>query len=138
MTRWRAAAPLFFLLCAAAGPIEVSLPLEGYYRPGKYIPIRFRASLDERSAAGLEFSAEGAIATRVVLSEGKGQGIAPLLLIGSNRQIAWRAPGIAGKIDTSLRSVGDGEHLVGFTTLDVPFAKRLFDEESIIPIRLDM
>src|SRR5437667_4015140 len=109
--RWRRAAPLVSLISDAAAPIETSLPLDGYYRPGKYIPIRFRAYSEAAISQTLEFSADSAVPTRLLLSEGNGQGIAPLLLIGSNRQIVWRKSSVSGRIEPPLKSVGEGQRL---------------------------
>jgi len=131
-------APLLLLLCTAAGPIELSLPLDGHYRPGKYIPVKFRADFAASSSGYVELGAQGAVPTRIFLSEGEGQGIAPLLLIGSNRQITWRASRDSGRLDGPLKGVGEGQRLVGFTTVDLPFAKELFKDDSIIPILLDI
>jgi hypothetical protein len=73
--RVRALSALLLLL-AFVSPVDagaqVSLPLAGYYRPGRYMPVRVRADgLTERT---LSLRAQGSMRTTIELAGGAAAG----------------------------------------------------------------
>ena len=119
---------------AAFGQVQLSSPLDGYYRPGKFMPLRVR------TAAGgqLLIQPDNGVVTRVMLSAGQHDLTVPLLVLGTSRQIRYRLEnGDGGFADTELRPLDDDQKLVGFMGApDVPFARTLFPGVSIIPLKL--
>ena len=116
------AGPLIVLiLVSVASAANLSLPLDGYYRTGKYMPVRFEAQSGE-----LRISAEGAITTEIRNPSG---GIAPFLIV--------RSPIRNSPFSQPLHELQANEKLVGYA-MDAPgVAEQLFPDAKIIPIRLD-
>ena len=116
------------LLCAVAvatthaQPPRVRYPLEGYFRPGKCIPVQL-----ETSTTPIELQADTGAVVPTQVSAGR-CGIVPLLVLTS-------APTAIG--GASLRPLMPDERLVGFTTPDAHLAAELFPSQKIVPIRLD-
>jgi len=107
----------------AMAAVEVSLPLGGYWRPGKYMPVRVMA---REAGNSLEIGGDGVVPVRLMLREGRFDGVVPLLVISEPREIG----------DRPMRQVRPEQRLVGFTTIDIPFAQELFAGDTIVPIQL--
>ena len=123
---------------AFAADVRVTLPLEGYYRPGRYMPVRVEvggASHDAR----LRLAAERAVPTDIVPSDGRAQGIAPVLPIEAGaRQLRWTLGDDAGIVEAPLRALNPDERLVGFASdVDPALAQRLFPEARVTVVRID-
>ncbi|MFI5379777.1 MAG: hypothetical protein ACHRHE_10800 [Tepidisphaerales bacterium] len=125
---------ILFWAMAAAGQVQISAPLEGYYRPGKFMPLRVRGA----AGGQLVIQPDNGVVTRVVLSAGQQDTTVPLLMMGTNRQIRYRLEGGGGGFaDAELRPLGEDQKLVGFVgTPDVPLARAMFPDASIIPLKL--
>lgn len=132
----------FLLLCLALiwmdgpaqGAVEFSLPLEGYYRPGRYMPARITAE----QTPMLLLQGTGVLPTQVNADQTRLDGIAPLLPLDNTlRTLHWDAGGTRGTLQASLRALQPDQRLVGLVADDLEFARRLFPDQTIIPIRLD-
>ena len=55
----------------AMAAVEVTLPLAGYWRPGRYMPARVIA---REAGSSLDIGGEGVIAVRVLLRDGRFDG----------------------------------------------------------------
>jgi hypothetical protein len=112
-----AAILLFAPLSAFAdGP----LPLNGYYRLGRYMPVRFAAGTAE-----LHLTADGAVETVVADPAG---GIAPCFLS--------RTPPPDAPMANSLRALRPNEKLIGLAA-DAGSAAQLFPGATIVTVPLD-
>ena len=119
---------------AASAQLQVTSPLEGYYRPGKFMPLRVRGS-----AGGLLLiQPDNGIVTRMMLSPGQHDLTVPLLIMGTGRQVRYRLESAGGGFaEVELRALDSNQKLVGFMgSPDVPFARALFPDATIIPLKL--
>jgi hypothetical protein len=103
--------------------VEVTLPLNGYWRPGKYIPLRVSA---RDAGPSIDITGDGIIPVRLPLRDGRFDGTIPLLVMSEPRGIGERP----------MRQLTAEQHIVGFTTIDLQFAQELFPGDTIIPIQL--
>jgi hypothetical protein len=109
---------LLFSVSANAG---TSLPLQGGYRPGRYMPVRVTADSGT-------LSADGALST---LWSG-GAGVVPVLIYGSPRELAT-----AEGERLPLHVVAEHERLVAFTPEARQGAVELFPSAARIDVPLD-
>jgi hypothetical protein len=114
---------LMLLPAQAMAAVEVSLPLGGYWRPGRYMPVRVMA---REEGTAIEIGGEGVVPVRLMLRDGRFDGVVPVLVMGEPRGIG----------DRPMRLVGPEQRVVGFTTIDIPFAQELFPGQTIVPIQL--
>ena len=127
---------LALIVCLPAAAVEVGVPLEGYYRPGKYMPLRIAAP--PGAAGELSIEAAGAITTAVALEDGAAGVVVPFLPVDALRQVRWRLGAGAWTVLTAnWRPLGPDDRLVGFATVDMDLARELFPGAEVIPIRLD-
>ena len=138
--RMRSTLPAVLLLILARpvlGSVELSLPLEGYYRPGRYMPLRVQVTAE--AAEHLIIAADHALPSRVELTHGRAEGVTPFLPLSAGlRQLRWHITGGAyGTVQPAMRMLAPDQKLVAFTTVDLTFATLLFPDATIIPIRLD-
>jgi len=142
----------FFTVPAwGAADLSISLPLGPYYRPGKYIPVRMTATLLEPSDSWLVVAADnvsskptdvsiGAMRTSINLRQGPIDAIVPWLVLDGRAKrprlfIEDRPEFVQGP---ELKRLGDSERMVGWTTPDEPFARKLLkNAPKIIPVQLD-
>jgi hypothetical protein len=103
--------------------VEVTLPLNGYWRPGKYTPVRVAA---REAGPSVEINGEGFIPVRLPLRDGRFDGVIPLLIMSEPQ-------GITGP---PMRQLNPEQRIIGFTTIDIQVAKELFPGDTIIPIQL--
>jgi hypothetical protein len=119
---------IFCIICILAmearGAVELSFPLEGYWRPGRYMPVRVSA---REAGTSVEIAGEGIVTTKLKLTDGRADVVVPVLVMSAPR-------GFSGK---SFRQVGQQERLVGFTTIDIGAAEKLFAGEKIVAIQLN-
>jgi hypothetical protein len=133
--------PILALLLVLPGPearaaVEVQLPLEGYHRPGKYMPVRI--TVPPGTTGDLIIESAQAISTAVSLSDATVSAVAPLLPIDSIRQARWRVgDGPWQALQANWRPLDPDDRLVGFTSIDMPLARELYPGQNIIPLRLD-
>ena len=107
----------------AMAAVEVTLPLGGYWRPGRYMPARVTA---RAAGSSIDIGAEGVIAVRVPLRDGRFDDVVPLLVMSEPRGIG----------DKPMRQLRPEQRLVGFTTIDLHLAQELFPGDTIVPIQL--
>ncbi len=121
---------VLLLTALAVAQVQVTLPLEGYWRPGRYMPVRVAGQ-----GVTVEVGGDGVVPSRVALT---GVEITiPLLMMSDARSITWSAgAGQSGVVDKPLRQLNHEQRLVGFTTIDLDLARKLFPGDSIIPIQL--
>lgn len=107
----------------AMAAVDLTLPLNGYWRTGKYMPVRVSG---KDAGPSIDIGGEGVIAVRLPLRDGRLDGVVPLLTMSEPR----------GVIDRPMRQLSPDQRLVGFTTIDLQFAQQLFPGDTIVPIQL--
>ncbi|MGE5608793.1 MAG: hypothetical protein ACM359_06045 [Bacillota bacterium] len=125
---------LIWISSPAQAAVEMSLPLEGYYRPGRYMPVRVMAE----QTSTLFLQGQGVIPTQINADQTRLDGIIPLFPLDNTlRLLHWTAGGTQGTLQSSLRALQPDQCLVGLVADDLPFARQLFPDKTVIPIRLD-
>ena len=131
---------LFPLLTAGQG--FVSLPLQGYYHPGKYMPVQVSASPHSKDYR-IELAAPGAITTYIRFEGGKLNTIVPWMPLDSRAQslvcnvLPWTGE---PPTSTPLKMLTDRQRIIGYAGVDaasaVVIATSLFPGDELIPIPL--
>jgi hypothetical protein len=134
--------PWLIVLAAAlpcAAEVRVSLPLEGYYRAGRYMPVRVVRS-GEPTGEVMTLSADGAVPTMVQLTSVPTDAIVPLLVVTEPLgPITWSLQGgRKGTVETKLTALGLDDRLVGYAGGDASAAAPLFPGKTVIPVPLDL
>jgi hypothetical protein len=112
--------------------VTASLPLQGYFRAGRFTPVRLQV---RGGTSPLTISAEGAISTEYRV-EGNTDVIVPWLpLVGSPG--ALRITGAAGLAENS-HGLSDDERLVALASENAEAARTLFPDKRVIAIPLDL
>ena len=129
----------FCLLLALAGhapgEVQVSLPLEGYYRPGRFMPVHVKVQA-ERNVISLH--AIDSLPTLFQIN-GNNEGIVPWLTTGNSvREAAWEAGGVGHPIELTLHPLNDRQKLVAIAGADSQIALALFPDMTVIAIPLDI
>lgn len=121
------AAPLFDREAAGA---RISLPLEGFYRPGRSMPVR----IDEPGKSVISLSAELAVPSDI--SAGW-TGVAPLFVFGAFREseLLVHEPGDA-PMRFTLHALQPNERLVALVAGDDSVARSIFPGFAVITVRL--
>ena len=122
--------------CAAE--VQVSLPLEGYYRAGRYMPVR--VVVRGETAGELTLSADGAVPTIVRLSGHDANAIVPLLVVREPLgPLGWTLPdGRTGQLQARLIALGEQDRLVGTSGTNANDAAVLFRDKTIVSVSLDL
>ena len=115
---------------------DVSLPLGGYFHPGRAMPVKWNVTAPESPDATVQISASDAITTYI--SSNNPHGIAPWIAIDPNAgNLHWRSSsGAAGEI-SGLHPLDESDFLVGTTDAGDPHLSALFPNRRLIPIHLD-
>jgi hypothetical protein len=111
----------------------LSLPLQGYFHPGRAMPVAWEIG----RPGSIELWAEGAARSRV--ASGNTGGVFPFLTFDRDLgQIRWRVEG-GGPQEVSwrLHPLEDSQRLVAMEVDDPAAARQLFSARSIVPIVLD-
>jgi hypothetical protein len=120
---------VFLLLCFGSGAwASVTLPLQGYYRPGRYFPIQVDGT---DAASSLAFTADGCLPTQMQAAS-NGRRTIPMLATGS--PVSLRA---TSGLSIPLRTPSENERLIATALSDVSMATGLFPRQRLLPIRLD-
>jgi len=134
----RSGAPAVAMMLALAMPSlcradSLSLPLQGYFHPGRAMPVAWEIS----HPASLEITADEAIRCRV--ESGNTRGIAAILTLDRDLgDIQWRTSGASPqRAQLALHPVEDSQYLVASETDDPALTHQLFPGRSIVPIVLD-
>jgi hypothetical protein len=129
------------LICGVCAADELTLPLQGYFHPGRAMPVRWDFSQPPPSGSQIILTGDGAITSRVS-GISLSQGIFPWLAIRPNiNQIRAQTPGGAESLAQPLHPLADAQRLVGVAGDvagdDLSAAAALFSGESVVSIRLD-
>ena len=103
---------------------DLRLPLGGYYRPGRFMPVGFSGKGED-----VELSAAGAVRLHIA---GAQEGVAPWLIIGAS---GVTSPAISES--TPLQALGPDEKLVGLAGVDVALPGDLFGDQMVVRETLD-
>src|SRR6185369_6240670 len=95
----RGFATLFVLLFYASPllAVEVTFPLQGFYRPGRYLPVRVRAAENMPIDATIEVNVNAPIPTRIDLAKGQVDSVVPLLAGRAMDQAFWEIKSASGR-----------------------------------------
>ena len=116
----------------ARGDVTASLPLRGYFRAGRFMPVRLQV---HDVSTTITLSANGAVPTDYRAS-GNSDVIVPWLpLLGSGG--VPRISG-AGDLDFTPHALSDDESLVALAGEDAQNARLLFPGKKVIVIPLDL
>jgi hypothetical protein len=113
--------------------LEVTLPLGGYHRPGRFLPVR----VSRPEGSGLTLRATGAVTTS--LEGGTAPAIVPFLPLEPLRQVRYApAVGAGGFVEADWRALGLDQVLVGFVgPVDPSVSQQLFPGRQPIPLPLN-
>lgn len=127
---------VFYSMTAARADVRVSLPLEGHYRPGKYMPVHVAIG----GADGpITLRAAGAVPTQMQAPAGQDAILPWLPVTGSIRDVHCESGGSGGaSIDLPIRALAGNEKLVGVAGEDADAARPLFPGKTIVPIALNL
>ena len=115
--------------------VTVSLPSQGYYRPGKFFPVRIAG--DDRTGA-IELKASGVVSTAIDGLQ-KTQVCIPMLAeTASAGGLRWvSADGVEHPVAGELRPLGDREVLVGVAGGDEGSAQALLPGKRLVILPID-
>ncbi len=117
---------------AAAQSLQLSFPLQGYYRAGEYMPVRVVGE-----SGDVILSASGAVPTRIAGVPPVQEAVAPLLLMTSNAtEVTAQMNGQIVRAGP-LHALSPDERLVGVTEGNEAFAATLFPGKKVITVRVD-
>ena len=126
----------FYTIATARADVRVSLPLEGHYRPGKYMPMHVAIGEGE---GPIKLRAAGAVPTEVQASAGQDAMVPWLPVTGSIREVRCESAGSGSRsMDLPIRGLAENESLVGVAGEDADAARPLFPNKTIVPIALDL
>jgi hypothetical protein len=109
-------------LIAAAAP-SIQLPLDGYYRPGSYMPVLIS------TPTPILLDASPGMTTTVPAIDNK---IVPLFVLSSTADHLQ-----CGEISSPLHSLSDDQKLIGVTSHDDVLLTQLFPSKKIVQIDLN-
>ena len=124
------------LICSfARADVRISLPLDGYYRTGRYAAI----AIDAPPTQQLKLRGNGVVSLEIDAGGQAIHGIYPLLVFDQPAQtFRATADGANTDVPLALRPLAENDRLVGVIgTGGEDRAKQLFPGKSIIPIKLD-
>lgn len=120
---------LLFGLCIspAIADVQISFPLQGWYRPGQYIPVSL---LTDGTTGEYVLSSAGTADTNVMLDGGRQRLVVPWLVFKPSGPIA-------GGRDVNWRPLQPNQRLVGVVGAIQADLQPLFPDRQIIPLALD-
>src|SRR5260221_6814822 len=124
----------FFIQACA----QLSLPLQGYYRPGKYIPVRIAAT--ELTQHGkLIIEAPGALPMEIEISNQPDLIVPWLAISDSLGQPRLSINGAGGPaVSAALHPLEDDQRLIGFAGADPDALRPFFGDQKIVGVALDL
>jgi hypothetical protein len=125
---------LFPQLASAA--VQITLPLEGYFHPGRYMPVH--VVIDNPATASITLTADGALPLTVLNSPGSIDTIAPWLTTNSRVQGASWFDTSFHALNLPLQALTDNQRLVALAGVNSAQAAALFPDATIIPIQLNL
>ena len=122
--------------CAAQ--VRVTFPLDGYYRPGKYMPVRVTSTAG--TAGPVVLRAGGAVTVSVRPGPAGIDTVVPWLTADEVLLPSWQADNGSGTIDATLKPLEAGQVLVGIVGTDVRAstaeAAELFPGKAVVAVPL--
>ncbi len=120
------------LLSTVAHADAIHLPLNGYYHPGRWMPVEWESS----GSLAIRIFSTDAITTEI--SNPSPHGVAPFLACTPVRSIQWQLGKASGQIDAeNLHALSPAEKIVGLCVDDDSLAQQIFPGQTTIPIHLD-
>src|SRR5439155_11703552 len=112
-----------------------SLPMAGYYRPGRYMPLHVVSNNTKK----LELRQDGVLPIDVVGLGFSTDAIIPALILGDGPSdvVHVRTDDGVHDVQLSLRPLAANEKLVGVVGHHSSFSQWLFPNQEVIPIPLD-
>ena len=135
-------APVIGLLLAACpccrAQVDVSFPLQGYYRVGKYMPARVQSA---GAAAALVLRADGAMTVSVAPGPAGVDATVPWLAADVVQSPRWELAGVgAGPVDSGLTPLGPDQVLVAMVSIDTvaatAAARKLYPGKHVVAVPL--
>jgi hypothetical protein len=124
----------------------VTLPLQGYYHPGRYMPIHVVASGQSEDDV-VRINAPGSLWTWVKTQGGHVDAVVPWLAIDDRARgggaLQWSiVPRIGGTpVEPALKALGERQRLVGFagpaSAAALEIAAKIYPGDELIPIALN-
>jgi hypothetical protein len=114
----------------AAAQVSVSLPFEGHYHPGRFMPVRIIAPAHQPT---IELTAHGALPL-VFENPKEGEAIIPFLPVSDS----IKSFQVVGAQSVALVPVRDNQRVVAFVDSDPDIANTLYPGDQILPITLDL
>jgi hypothetical protein len=139
---WRCVSATYvFLLCGllqshARADVSVTFPLEGHYRPGRFMPVHFVASAV--NAPAITLTSDGAIPLTIPTTSGGVDVTAPWLAISSSLQNAHWTDIAEHTLPTSLLPLTDNQRLVALAGINASQARAVVPTGELITIQLDV
>lgn len=125
--------PVLVLMQPTQAAISVSLPTEGHYRPGRYMPVRVEGATRQDT---ITLQGGGAIPTEIPHLESADL-IVPWLIVGDQISDARWQLGEGAAQHLALQPLASDERLVGFAGTQQELTQLLFPGKTIIPVQLD-
>src|SRR5262249_36965317 len=116
---------LFVFICGFSSTLfgQIELPLQGYYRPGKFMPV-----LVESGDLLLQIQSPGIVTAQINRA-----GIVPLLMLDSTPSMLN-----VGSGEFPLHALSPDQRLIGLAVDDDShLAEKLFPNQEIIRVHLD-
>jgi hypothetical protein len=116
---------------------DISLPLEGYFHPGRAMPVKWNVSESVTSGETIQLSASDAVTTQLALSSNP-RGIMPWIAVGANvGNLLWRfSSGTTGEM-SDLHPLDESDCLVGDFLADDSGIGAIFPNRRVMTIHLD-
>src|SRR2546423_3524135 len=124
---------LALLLCSAAAHAtenaKISLPLDGYYRTGRYTAI----AIDAPPAQQLNIDADGILPLRIAAAGQRVSGVFPLLILSTpGERLRVNVDGAITETPVTWRALNENDRLVGMiNSPDQAIAQRLFPGKNL-------
>lgn len=133
-------ASLIFCLIAvasrASAEVSLSLPLQGHYRVGRYMPVRLTTT---NETGIITINAAWAMPTSITVTAGTDVIVPWLATSTPPKNVHWSMNGLAPHvIDSPISVAGDDEKLVGFAGVPPGDIAALFPGNRIVPVALDL
>jgi hypothetical protein len=111
--------------------IQLALPLDGYYRPGQYMPVLVIAG-EQTSLVEI-----GDAHPTVVTTAANSRVIVPVLMLGPPQaQLPWRSGGTEQQA-LALQPLRDEQRLIGTTGSGGFSGREIFPDSDVVTVRLD-
>lgn len=115
------------------GAVTVSLPTEGHYRPGRYLPVRIEGAT---STDSIKLLGNGTVPTEIDHPQSTNFTVPWLIASDSIPDARWQlADGQSHPV--KLRALAADERLVGFAGTAPESLEFLFPNNTIVPVRLE-